>query len=345
MSANNLEEFLSRLDPKTAKRIKTAQEVETVRLPLASVGLTAALSGGIGGGRVTVVYGNTSSGKSLLMMQSVGKWQKMGLVCAWVDAEGTYDKSFGARLGIDNDQLILVQKKSFGAITDEVVPFLNAEIDVLVIDSISDIMPDVFLSDGELKGYENMKQIGAHAKGNTAMLNALHYANEKTAIVLISQTTTQIEAMYTKQVPHGGKKLEFAATQMIKLTSSNTDTKQIKKLYPVGNKLVETPVGRKVQVLVEKNKLGRQHTKAEYDLYYAGDYVGIDTDGELFDLAVQWGVISKGGAWYDWKDMHVQGRQSGIEWLKESGRVDELEKEVLLVSTGVIADDAEDEDD
>lgn len=338
MNESAMDDFLSKLDPKTAKRIRMAQEVELVRFPLASIGLTAALNGGIGAGRVTVAYGNTSSGKSLLMMQSVGKWQKQGLTCAWVDAEGTYEKSFGARLGIDNEKLILIQKKSFGAITDEVTPLLKAGLDVLIIDSISDIMPDVFLNDGELKGYENMKQIGAHAKGNTAMLNAIHYANEKTAVVLISQTTTQIEAMYTKQVPHGGRKLEFAASQMIKLTSSNTDAKQIKKLLPVGNKLIEQPVGRKVEAFVEKNKLGRQHTRAQYDMYYAGDYVGIDTDGELFDLAVDWGVISKGGSWFDWSDMHVQGRQAAIDWLKESGRVEELEKEVMMVSTGVIDD-------
>jgi len=335
-----LEDFLSKLDPKTAKRLKTAQETELVKFPVASTGLTHALGGGIGAGRITLVYGNTSSGKSVLMMQTVGMLQKMGKVCAWVDVEGTYEKSFGARLGIDNDELILIQKKSFGGITDEIMPLIRAGIDFLVIDSISDALPEVFVDkDGSAVDFENMKQLGAHAKSCTMMVNAIHYENDRTAVVLISQTTTKIEKTYVKQVPHGGQKVPFASSQIIKLTSSNTEGQQITGSTYVGDLILEAPIGRKVEYYVEKNKMGPQSRKGSYDLYYAGDFVGIDAVGEVVDTAETYGIVTKKGAWYTVEDKQFQGRPKVIAALREDGGLlNTLKERIALVLTGELPD-------
>ncbi len=103
-------EFIATLEPSVAKEVKTAANTETVRYPLASDGLTDHLGGGIVAGRVHLFYGDTSAGKSSLIMESIGKWQKeYGLVCAYADVEGTYTKEWGERLGINNDALILLQ--------------------------------------------------------------------------------------------------------------------------------------------------------------------------------------------------------------------------------------------
>ncbi|QWT29955.1 RecA-like DNA recombinase [Streptomyces phage TunaTartare] len=335
------EDFMARLDPKTAKRLKTAQEIELVKFPLASTGLTTALGGGIGAGRITLVYGNTSSGKSVLMMQTIGLLQKQGKVCAWVDVEGTYEKSFGARLGINNDELILIQKKSFGAITDNIMPLIRGGIDVVVIDSISDALPEVFVDkDGEAVEFEKMKQLGAHAKSCTMMVNAIHYENEKTAVVLISQTTTKIEATYVKQVPHGGQKVPFASSQIIKLTSSNTENQQKKGITYIGDLAIEAPIGRKVEYYVEKNKLGPQSRKGEYDLYYDGDFVGIDAIGETVDAAEKYGIVTKKGAWYTVEEGQIQGRDNVIAKLREDDvLLKTLKEKVNLVLTGELPDD------
>jgi len=334
----NFEDFVAGLDPKTAKRIKTAQQTKTIKLPLASYGMTKALNGGIAKGRITLLYGNSSSGKSLLMMQSVGLWQPQGLVCAWVDAEGAYEKEWAGRLGVDNNELILIQSKSSGKIEDEIRPLLEAKIDVLVIDSISDIMPEIFIGkDGSLNAQGDRKQIGAHAKAVTALVNGILYSNEETAVVLISQTTTQIEQTYVKQVPHGGKKVQFAASQIIKLTSSNTDAKQIKGDVNVGEMTFQQPIGRKVDGMVEKNKLGPQHRICAYDMYYAGTAPGIDTIGEILDEAIKYDVIVKGGSWFKWSGMQWQGRDDTVEFFKSSSAsLDAVIKEIHTRETGEV---------
>lgn len=331
----NLETFLAGLDPKTAKRIKTAQEVEIERLATASYGMTEALEGGIAKGRITLVYGNQSSGKSLWAQQSIGQiWQPAGQVCAYVDVEGAYDKSWAAKNGVNNDELILIQSKSSGRIEKEVAPLLTNKIDVVVIDSISDIMPEVFVDSktGELNDQEQRKQMGAQAKAITALVNGLLYLNENTAIVLLSQTTTEIGQTYVKQIPHGGKKTLFAASQIVKISSSGTDNKQIKGERWVGNKVFEDPIGRHVEGVVEKNKLGRQGGTFEYDMYYAGDDVGIDRTGEVIDEAIKFDVIVKGGAWFNYGDLKWQGRPNVVRALKaEPDLLDEVVKKVAEV--------------
>lgn len=332
------EDFMSGLDPKTAKRIKTAQETQITKLPLASYGITKALSGGIAKGRIALVYGNASSGKTLLLMESVAAWQKQGLICAWVDAEGAYEKEWAARLGVNNSELILIQSKSSGRIEDELRPLLEAEVDVVVVDSVSDIMPETFIGkDGSLNDQGDRKQLGAHAKAITALINGILYLNEDTAVVLISQTTTFIGQTYVKQVPHGGKKIEFAASQIIKLTSSNTDAKQIKGDVQVGEMTFSQPIGRRVDVLVEKNKLGPQHRVCEYDMYYAGHTPGIDTIGELIDEAIKYEVITKKGAWFYYDDNTWQGRPMVVTFFKDNPETVELvKKEIHTRETGEV---------
>jgi recombination protein RecA len=335
------EDFLSRLDPKTAKRIKTAQETEVVFLPTASHGLNKILNGGVAKGRICLVYGNQSAGKSMLFQQSVGKWQKEGLVCAWVDTEGAWDKNWAAKLGVNNDELILVQSKSSGRIEKEIAPYLENHIDVIVIDSISDIMPEAFIGkDGSLNDQEDRKQIGAHAKAITALINGILYRNEDTAIVLLSQTTTFLGQTYVQQVPHGGKKALFAASQIVKLTSSNTDAKQIKGNVYVGDLVLQKPIGRTVDAFCEKNKLGSQHGTCEYDIYYGGESVGIDYVGEVIKEAVEYAVINKAGAWFKWNGQQWQGEENTTKHFKEHGDdLDKLLNDIRMVETGEVPED------
>ncbi len=326
-------DFKARLDPKILKHVQTAEETELIQYPLASLGVTRHLKGGIGAGRVTLLYGNSGSGKSLITLQSIAMWQKMGLVCAYFDIEGTYEKNYGARLGIDNEELIYVHKRGIGSVTDIATEMLEHDIDIIVIDSISDLIADAFIDkDGNIKDFENTGQVGAHAKGITRMINMLQYANTKTAIVIVSQTTTEIGQTYTKQVPHGGKKIFFAATNIVKLTSSNTEASQLKGEITVGDRQVVLPIGRTVDVLIEKSKVGAQHRTAKYNVYYDGPNLGIDRIDELSKIAVDLGVTTSRGAWYYWGEEKWNGEAKFSAWLKENPDMQEklrLEIEAL----------------
>lgn len=327
----NFEDFLATLDPKVAKAVRTAQEVEVERLPVISYGMTNALGGGFGMGRIATVYGNQSAGKSLVFQETIGKmWQPMGLVGAYVDAETAYDKAWTARLGVNNEELILINSKSSGRIEKEIVPLMDAKLDYVIIDSISDIMPEAFVDQhGNMNDADSRKQIGAHAKAITALINGLLYVNQNTAVILLSQTTTKFEQWGPIQVPHGGNKTLFASSQIVRLTSSNSDSNAIKGELWIGEKVFEKPVGRKVRGIVEKNKLGPQSRTFEYNMYYDGADVGIDRVGEIVLEAVNMEVVQKAGSWYTFGDFKCQGDAKLVNHLKSEP--DELENMIALI--------------
>lgn len=323
---SRFDDFVGKLPPKEKKNLQLASEIKVELLPLASRRLTKALGGGIRRGNITTIYGNFSSGKSMLALQSIGLWQKQGLVCGFIDVEKTFDPKFAESLGVNTDELIVSGSKSGDRVTDTVKLWIENDIDVVVIDSISDIMPEVFVDkDGTMKDAENTKQIGAHAKAITSMIKSIHYSNNNTAVILLSQTTTKMENTYVQQVPHGGKKIEFNSVQMIQLTSSPADAQQIKGLHQDGDILVERPIGRKVKADVKKNKAGVQGGTATYDIYYGGENIGIDLYGELVDMAVDKLIITQSTSWFKYGELSWQGRDNVIKAIRED---DELRKEL-----------------
>jgi recombination protein RecA len=339
LTDNNLDELLEKLDPKTRKRFKMAQESSIEMLPSASLELNDATGGGFPRGAITTVYGNYSSTKTAVVLQTIGRLQKRGLVCAFVDAESTYDKNWAARLGVDNEKLILIRKKSFGAIFDEVRPLLEVGIDFLVWDSISMTLPEVFIEDGELKGFDGQKQIGAAAKSAGIAINAMHYVNDRTAIVLISQTRTDMSGMHPMQKPTNGKAVEFGSSLMIKLTSSASEKQQIKRSIYIGDKIHSLPVGREVNIEVVKNKVGPPNRTGKYNFYYAGAEVGVDNIDELVSIGKRYGVLD-GTNWIVFGDQKWNGQAKLVEALKEDVYLFEKIKSAIDdVKNGVVSDE------
>lgn len=317
---NNLLEFLERLDPKTRKRFKMAHEVSTEMLPTASLEVNYATGGGFPRGAITTVYGSYSSTKTALCLSTIGVLQKQGLVCAFIDAENTYDKEWAARLGVNNEQLILIRKRSFGAIIDEINPLLRGGIDLLVWDSISMTIPEVFIDDdGNIKEFSGQKQIGAASRSAGIAINAMHYVNERTAIVLISQTRTDMSGIHPQQKPTNGKAVEFGSSLMVKVTAPPGESQQLKGKVFIGDRIHELPVGREVKVDVVKNKVGPPNRTATYKFYYAGDEIGIDNVDELVNMGKRFGVIRTAGAWvnYDAAGLQWNGQAKLVAALKE----------------------------
>lgn len=334
----SIDAFLSKLPQAFAKQVQMARTIETHRLPLISKKLTKDLGGGIAKGRVTLIHGDPSAGKSAMVLQSIGQWQKQGLICAFVDVEGTFEKAWAERLGVDVDSLIIQQtSKSSGKVEKSILPLIQANIDILVIDTISDIAPEAFVDkEGNLNDQDDRKQMGAHAKAITALINGIHYYNEETAIILISQDTTKIGNTHVEFVPHGGKKTLFAASQVIRLQSPKTDQNQIKGVVMVNGNPVNKPVARKVTYTINKNKLGPPFGSGEWHFYYDGEHVGVDSAQEVVVMALDDGVVRKAGAWFYYKDYKFQGEPKFIEAVRtdndlRDSLVSDIEKGVSYV--------------
>lgn len=344
MTDDVMDGFLAKLDPKTAKRFKMARDVSTEMLPSASLELNWATGGGFPRGAITTLFGNYSSSKTALTLATIAQLQEQGLICAFVDAEATFQNDWAARLGVDLDRLILIQKRSFGAIVDEVKPLLQAGIDFLVWDSISMTLPEQFIDDkGEINDFNKQKQIGAASRSAGVAINAMHYVNERTAIVLISQTRTDMSGMHPMQKPTNGKAVEFGSSVMVKLQASGSESQQIMGKIYIGDKLHELPIGREVKLDVIKNKVGPPNRSVRYNFYYADSEVasiGIDNVAELVSLGKRFGVIRAAGAWVYYEELKWNGNKELVSELKANADLyKKIKADVEMAATGEVKDE------
>lgn len=318
-----VEEALAQLDPKIRKRIGTGEGIKIEIQPTPSAGLNRALGGGFPYGRQVLLWGSKSSAKSSLCLQMIGMAQKENKLCAWIDAEMSYDEEWAKKLGVDTSKLIYSEARSINEMVDVGVALLNAGVDLIVIDSISSLLPAVYFEKDstELKPLDQTKQIGAESKDLKHAWLMLNYANnrEKPALIIaISQSRNNIQQTYTQAAPTGGLTTQFMSSTIVKLFSSSSDSQAIKAKVKVGDKIIEQKVGRKVRWEVLNSKTSAPGDSAEYDFYYRGDLIGIDMVGDLVDTAEMLGFVNRTGAWYQLDDgTKIQGRDAFVDRVKE----------------------------
>jgi len=314
------EEILAKLDPKTRARVQIATTISVEKQKTPSIGLNLALKGGLGFGRQILVWGNKSAGKSSFCLQMIADAQRNGKTCAWIDAEASYDVNWASKLGVDSEKLIYSPAKSINDMVDIATQLMDAGVDIIVVDSISALLPAIYFEKDstELKKLEDTKQIGAEAKDMTHAVKMLNYANKNTLLVLISQQRNQFGSMHASHIPTGGMAVKFFSSTIIKLWSSEAEANAIKSGIKVGDKIIEQKVGRPVNWIIDYNKLGPPNLSGQYDFYYQGDNLGVDSIGEIADVSEMMGIIQKGGAWYTVGEERFQGRAKVVEYLKNN---------------------------
>jgi recombination protein RecA len=215
------------------------------------------------------------------------------------------------------------------------VQLMEAGIDIIVVDSISALLPAIYFEkDGEeLKNLQDTKQIGAEAKDMTHAVKMLNYANKDTLLVLISQQRNQFGSMHASHIPTGGMAVKFFSSTVVKLWSSEAEANAIKNGILVGDKFIELMVGRPVNWIIDYNKLGPPNLSGQYDFYYQGNAIGVDGVGETLDVAEMMGIVQRGGAWYTVGEERLQGRAKAVDYLRNNlDVVKKLQEEIYARS-------------
>jgi recombination protein RecA len=281
---------------------------------------------GIGGlplGRVVEIYGPESSGKSTISLSVVAQAQKMGLKCAYIDAEHALDPTYMDALGVNLDDLLLAQP-DYGEQALEIADKLirTGEIGVIVIDSVAALVPKA-----ELEGDMESNQMGLQARmmaKATRKIVALA-AEHKCLVIFINQLRMKIGIMFgNPETTPGGRALPYAASVRI----------DVRKKEDLKDKSGES-IGIKVKAKVIKNKMAPPLKVTEFDIYYGK---GVDNFGCLLDVCMAKGIFSQRGAWVYYNgESYSQGRDNAIEKLKEDPKLVSTLQE--LIKNGIRTDD------
>jgi recombination protein RecA len=263
--------------------------------------------GGLPRGRIVEIYGPESSGKSTISLSLVAQAQKMGLRCAYIDAEHALDPAYMMDLGINLDDLLLAQP-NYGEEALEIVDKLvkTGDVGLIIVDSVAALVPKA-----ELEGEMDANQMGLQARMMAKALRKITaLANDnKTLIVFINQIRMKIGVMFgNPETTPGGRALPYAASVRIDL----------RKKEDIKNKEGDS-IGIKVKAKVIKNKMAPPLKIAEFDIFYGK---GVDQYGSILDLALSIGIFAQKGAWIflDGENF-AQGRENAISKLKDDQKL------------------------
>jgi recombination protein RecA len=273
-------------------------------IPSGSLALDLALGiGGVPRSRVTEIFGPESSGKTTLAQHIIAESQKRGGLVAYIDAEHALDPSYAAKCGVNVEEMLISQPDT-GEQALEICEALvrSSAVDVIVIDSVAALVPRA-----EIEGDMGEPQIGLQARLMSQALRKLAAAigRSGTAVIFINQLREKVGIIFgNPEVTPGGRALKFYSSVRIDLRRVET----IKQ----GNEAI----GNHVRAKVVKNKVAPPFRTAEFDIMF--DH-GISKEGNLIDLGLEMGLVSKAGAFLSYGDVRLgQGREAAKQFLAQN---------------------------
>jgi len=281
--------------------------VSVTGIPTGALSLDIALGiGGIPRGRITEIYGPESAGKSTLAQHIIAEAQKAGGTAAYIDVEHALDPEYAAQCGINVDDLLISQPDT-GEQALEICEALvrSGAVDIVVVDSVAALIPRA-----ELEGDMGDSLPGLQARLMSQAMRKLTstVSRTNTSLVFINQLREKIGVVFgNPETTPGGRALKFYSSVRI-------DIRRIESL-----KEGQTFIGNRVRCKVVKNKVAAPFRQAEFDIMFTDDLHGINHWGDVIDLAVEYDVIKKSGAFYSFGDVRLgQGRMAAVKFLGEN---------------------------
>lgn len=278
------------------------RNIDVELLKSGSLSLDLALGGGYPKGRIIEIYGPESSGKTTLALHAIAEIQKTGGQAAFIDAEHALDPAYAKRIGVDIDNLLISQPDN-GEQALEICETLvrSNAVDLIVVDSVAALVPQA-----EIDGDMGDAQMGLQARLMSQAMRKLTaiISKSKATVIFINQIRMKIGVMFgNPETTTGGNALKFYASVRI-------DIRRIGQI-----KDGENIIGNRTKIKVVKNKIAAPFRSAEFDIMYNE---GVSKVGDVLDLAVQYGVFDKAGAFIKYNGETIgQGREAVKRVLKE----------------------------
>lgn len=302
-------------------------------LPTRFLAFNKVTGGGCPFGKIIELFGEESSGKTLMAYDFAYCCQYLGGMVLWVDAEQSFTNDWAKENGLDLNKVVVYRSTSIEAISDWVAnmalywrsQLTHNEPILLVLDSVSALDTDMNLNSEMLNASADMgnraKAIYKYFRIRNEMLYSLGITQ-----VYINQLRKNLKAgmFENPDTTPGGKALAFYASIRIGLYGGKQITQKIKGK--------ERKIGRVTSIRTIKNKVATPGpTLKGSPLYNNAKYVdsiGFDRLHFLDEILIEDGIIEKTkSGTYSYKDKTLcRGAEKFAELLRED---DELRRKLI----------------
>jgi recombination protein RecA len=268
-----------------------------------SMNVNEAIGGGWPVGNISIVTGKEDSGKTAILLETIGKHHRENpdFVAIWLESEASLKEKTLDMFGIDRERFILIEHDRDGAgeeAINRIEAYLAAGVaDMVVINSLKCLVPSE-----EFKKDMNSLQVGAQSRMNAKMMRKITSIVEENevAMVIVQHLTTQIGGMVMGDplTLSGGVAIKYGAMLIVDLRRLS-----IQEADPI-----KREDGVKIGVTVRKNHVVTDRFPYVKTQYYAIYGQGTEIYLEALDLAVSQGILAKAGAFIRLPDENGEAR-------------------------------------
>jgi RecA/RadA recombinase len=191
-------------------------------------------------------------------------------VCCWIDPEGTFDKAYAVKLGLDNRRVLYIRPES----AEEGIDLLHAlvctvEVDMLALDSIAQLVPTKELTESTHEWQQGLQARLMNKAVRKLVSGSSMVARQHRSVTQfwINQEREKIGTMYgDPTVKPGGRGQEFAVCAEIQFTGKGKK-EFIEEVYGSEEKkeVIRIPTKETFTFRVTKDKtLGMKGVEGQY---------------------------------------------------------------------------------
>jgi len=260
-------------------------------IPTGCPPLDLIMGGGVPVGRMTEIYGDTSTGKTLLAEHIIAQTQAIGGTAALLDTETAIDADVAKVVGINLDTLIYTNPETVEDVYADIQELLEAKRDVdpkglmtIVWDSVAATSSEEEIEKIRKEGL-GAHTMATHARLISTMMRVMkqEVARDRIALIMLNQTRQNIGVMFgDKMSTFGGRAIGYYSSVRLELALRG----HIKDRGSV--------IGIEVRAYVAKSKVAPPFGKCVFPILFN---VGIDEPGAMLNWLKDEKIAVTRGAW------------------------------------------------
>lgn len=270
--------------------------------------ISGSLYGGIPMGRVTLLAGESRTGKSLFVQKILANAQKKGLTVVLFDSENALDAEGATRLGLDPTKVKYVPCVTIEQTRNAIFKFLTKVKEnglegkfIVAIDSLGNLQSELEYT--RMGKESTSSDMGSKARAMKSLMQTCTNMGglTKTTILCTNHIYDNPAEMFPSLEKNmtGGKSTAYLPSVTVQLARrpfKGDDGKTVDGALSVAQKNFPGVI---LRALTVKNRFIKQYLEGEMYLSFS---TGLDRYYGLLDLVVGMGVVVQGGATYSMPD-------------------------------------------